>query len=316
MLDKYQLTILVDWGTETLCWSADDEPFTMPNLAISSPDGQKLCAVGDEAAAMLRDHPEFRAITSPPGVLFADREVIAAQRHEIQHRTMRWKPWWKRLLQPRIFAAVPLGTTEFEAHGFSQILKQNGRSVILMEAPCPAAAGCGYRPEAETPFAVLDLGAGFTQFAVLRNGVILSSGVLRRGGRDLDAALKRYCRKQYAVDPSSAEVREAKNIWNRHDSLRIGSLHLEHSELQSLWTPHWEQVAQMIDDTLRDSAFRREVADRGVTMIGGLSQMPGFGEFLSERLGMRFQTLPNSAGAILRGLRVILPQLPPELWKH
>ena len=47
MLDKYQLTILVDWRTETLRWSADDEPFTMPNLAISSPDGQKLCAVGD-----------------------------------------------------------------------------------------------------------------------------------------------------------------------------------------------------------------------------------------------------------------------------
>lgn len=271
MSGTFGMTILIDWGTETLRWSAEDESFSMPNLAVSVSNRQKVCAVGNEAATLLREHPEFHALVPPRGILFADTEAIIAQLHEIRQQTVREKPWWKRLLLPRIFAAVPLGTTEFEAHGFSRILKQEGRSVILIEAPTAAAAGSGYRREEETLFAVLDLGAGFTQFAVLRSGVVLASGVLRRGGRDLDTALKRYCRKQSDADPSIAEVREAKTIWNRHDSLRIGSLQLEKSELRKLWTPYWEQVAQMIEETLNDPALHREVAERGVTMVGGLS---------------------------------------------
>lgn len=316
MSGTFGMTILIDWGTDTLRWSAEDESFSMPNLAVSVSHRQKVCAVGNEAATLLREHPELHALVPPRGILFADTEAIIAQLHEIRQQTVREKPWWKRLLLPRIFAAVPLGTTEFEAHGFSRILKQEGQSVILIEAPTAAAAGCGYRPEEETPFAVLDLGAGFTQFAVLRNGVILSSGVLRRGGRDLDTALKRYCRKQSDADPSIAEVREAKTIWNRHDSLRIGSLQLEQSELRKLWTPYWEQVAQMIEETLNDPVLHREVAERGVTMVGGLSQMPGFGEFLSERLGMRFQTANNPSGAVLHGLEKLLPELSSKVWQH
>ncbi len=316
MSGTYGVTILIDWGTETLRWWAEDESFSMPNLAVSVSNRQKVCAVGSEAATLLQEHPEFHALIPPRGILFADTEAIIAQLHEIRRQTVREKPWWKRLLLPRIFAAVPLGTTEFEAHGFSRILKQERWSVILMEAPTAAAAGCGYRPEEGTPFAILDLGAGFTQFAVLRSGVVLSSGVLRYGGRDLDAALKRYCRKQFATDPSIAEVREAETIWSRHDSLRIGSLQLEQSELRKLWTPHWEQVAQMIEETLNDPVLYCEVVECGVTMVGGLSQMPGFSEFLSERLSMRFQTANNPSGAVLRGLEKLLPELPSKVWQH
>ena len=174
MSGTFGMTILIDWGTETLRWSAEDESFSMPNLAVSVSNRQKVCAVGNEAATLLREHPEFHALVPPRGILFADTEAIIAQLHEIRQQTVREKPWWKRLLLPRIFAAVPLGTTEFEAHGFSRILKQEGRSVILIEAPTAAAAGSGYRREEETLFAVLDLGAGFTQFAVLRSVELLT----------------------------------------------------------------------------------------------------------------------------------------------
>ena len=118
MSGTFGMTILIDWGTDTLRWSAEDESFSMPNLAVSVSNRQKVCAVGNEAATLLREHPEFHALVPPRGILFADTEAIIAQLHEIRQQTVREKPWWKRLLLPRIFAAVPLGTTEFEAHGF------------------------------------------------------------------------------------------------------------------------------------------------------------------------------------------------------
>lgn len=316
MFGMFHMTILIDWGTETLRWSADRESFSMPNLAVSISSRQKVCAVGNEAATSLREHPEFHAIIPPPGFLFADSEAIAAQQHEILHQTAHGKPWWKRLQQPRVFATVPLGTTELEARGFSNMLKQETQCVILLEAPTAAAVGCSYRLEDEKLFAVLDLGAGFSQLAVFQKGKMLCSSVLRIGGRDLDVALKRHCEKAYAANLSSEEVRNVKTIWNRHDSFRIGSLHLGQSELRKLWTPHWEQVAKMIGDTLSDPALRREVSDRGVIMTGGLSQMPGLGEFLSEQLGICFQTAKNPSGAVLRGLQKLLPKLPTDVWKY
>ena len=134
MSGTFGMTILIDWGTETLRWSAEDESFSMPNLAVSVSNRQKVCAVGNEAATLLREHPEFHALVPPRGILFADTEAIIAQLHEIRQQTVREKPWWKRLLLPRIFAAVPLGTTEFEAHGFSRILKQEEFSVLMLAA--------------------------------------------------------------------------------------------------------------------------------------------------------------------------------------
>ena len=72
----------------------------------------------------------------------------------------------------------------------------------------------------------------------------------------------------------------------------------------------------MIEETLNDPVLHREVAERGVTMVGGLSQMPGLGEFLSEQLGICFQTAKNPSGAVLRGLQKLLPKLPADVWKY
>ena len=91
MSGTFGMTILIDWGTETLRWSAEDESFSMPNLAVSVSNRQKVCAVGNEAATLLREHPEFHALVPPRGILFADTEAIIAQLHEIRQQTVREK---------------------------------------------------------------------------------------------------------------------------------------------------------------------------------------------------------------------------------
>ena len=103
MSGTFGMTILIDWGTDTLRWStlrwsAEDESFSMPNLAVSVSNRQKVCAVGNEAATLLREHPELHALVPPRGILFADTEAIIALLHEIRRQTVREKPWWKRLL--------------------------------------------------------------------------------------------------------------------------------------------------------------------------------------------------------------------------
>lgn len=315
MPDTFNMTVLMDWGTETLRWTAGNEDLSMPNIAVSPSQCKPVCAVGNDAIQLLKVHPEYYVLTPPAGILFDEPEVMAAQRLTMICLAGKALPWWKRLLHPKILVAVPLGTSGIESFGVRDVLKRQAQRIIFVYAPMAAAMGSGYDGYSEKAFTVLDIGAGFTQFAVIRQGGFQVSGALRIGGRDLDRALKKYLFKQYAADFPFHELREVKHTWNRHNTFSLGKLRLERDELQSVWLPHWKRVAELIDDTLTDAELRREVAANGVALTGGLSQMPGLPEFLAERFGMKFQIARNPAGAVLRGLQRMLTKLPPDLWK-
>lgn len=315
MPDTFNMIVLMDWGTETLRWTAGSEELTMPNIAVSPSKHEPVCAVGNDAIQLLKVHPEYCVLMPPAGILFDDPEAMAAQSLTMMYLAEKALPWWKRLLHPKVLAAVPLGTSGIETFGFRDVLKRQAQRILFMEAPMIAAMGSGSDGYSEKAFAVLDIGAGFTQFAVIRQGGFQVAGALRIGGRDLDRALKKYLFKQYTTDFSFNELREIKHAWNRLDTFSLGKLRLERAELQSVWLPHWERVAELIDETLTDAKLRREVAANEVTLTGGLSQMPGLPEFLAERFGMKFQVARNPAGAVLRGLQRMLTKLPPDLWK-
>jgi len=315
MPDTFNMIVLMDWGTETLRWTAGDEDLSMPNIAVSPSQCKPVCAVGNDAIQLLKVHPEYYVLMPPAGILFDEPDAMAAQRLTMIRLAGKALPWWKRLLHPKILVAVPLGTSGIESFGVRDVLKRQAQRIIFVYAPMAAAMGSGYDGYSEKAFAVLDIGAGFTQFAVIRQGGFQVSGALRIGGRDLDRALKKYLFKQYATDFSFNELREIKHAWNRRDTFSLGKLRLERDELQSVWLPHWERVAELIDETLTDAELHREVAANGVTLTGGLSQMPGLPEFLAERFGMKFQVARNPAGAVLRGLQRMLMEIPADLWR-
>ena len=315
MPDTFNMIVLMDWGTETLRWTAGDEDLSMPNIAVSPSQCKPVCAVGNDAIQLLKVHPEYYVLMPPAGILFDNPDAIDAQSLTMMCLAGKKLPRWKRLLHPKVLAAVPLGTSGIETFGFRDVLKREAQKVVFVEAPMAAAMGAGYDGYADDAFPVLDIGAGFTQFAVIRQGGFQVSGALRIGGRDLDRTLKKYLFKQYTTDFSFNELREVKHTWNRHNTFSLGKLRLERDEQQSVWLPHWERVAELIDETLTDAELRREVAANGVALTGGLSQMLGFPEFLAERFGMKFQVARNPAGAVLRGLQRMLTKLPPDLWK-
>ncbi|MDD3155863.1 MAG: rod shape-determining protein [Victivallaceae bacterium] len=135
----FNVIVTLDWGMENIRWSLGGEIFSMQNK-----------------------------FAPPSGILFNNPEQMDKQHREVLSRCAQLVPWYKRLNRPKILASVPLGSSDIKTNGFVQILKKEAQSILLCEAPMAAAMGCGYSADNAKPFGILELAAGFSQFAVIQ----------------------------------------------------------------------------------------------------------------------------------------------------
>jgi len=288
MSDKFNMLMMLDWGTENIRWSLGGEIFSM--------------------------HNEF---PPPPGILFNDPERMAEQLREVIGRSRMTVPWYRRIIKPKILAAVPLGISGIETIGFHHILKQEAWKALLIEVPMAIATGCGYFCEEEKPFGILELGAGFAQFAVIQQGGIQASTSLRRGGRDLDTALKRYLKRQLHAEPSEAELAAVKHNWNRHETLRLDGVSVKRDALWQIYTAALIPLVEALQDALDSLSPKMTSALKadGIQMTGGLAKMPQLAEYLTGQTGFPFRPAKNPEQAVMRGLFKIQTDIPPKLWR-
>ncbi len=311
MKERFHFTILIDWGTENIRWTLDGEIHSIPNIVAFSKHSPDPVAVGEAALPVLKTQPELTKVTPPPGILFADADAITALLLEILARACALVPWRRRLLKPWVLASVPLGCSKLEASGFAHALKMEVQSVVLCETPMAAALGAGYVAETQTPFGILELGAGNMQFAMMKEGGLFHPVSHRRGGRDLDAALRRYLKKQYHVEATDPDLSNVKDDWNRHETHRIGGVILSRDELWSVYagvlTPFTEDI---VEEFLRmDVSLRDHLHKDGLILTGGLARMPGLPEKLSELLECPVHSAQAPENAVCRGLLALSKEI-------
>lgn len=289
MSDTFNMVVMLDWGTENIRWSLGGEIYSMPN---ESP--------------------------LPPGILFNDPEALTLQWRQVLRRCADVVPWHKRIIKPKVLAPVPLGSSGVETGGYAHVLKQEALSVILCEAPVAAAVGCGYSEENEKSVGILELGTGFSQFAVIHLGGIRISASLRRGGRDLDAALKRHLKRQFHIEPPDAELSAVKHDWNRHETLRLGGISVERDMVRQIYAAALTPLVEALQDALDGLTPEMCAALKsdGIQMTGGLAQMPRLSEYLTEQTGFPFHPAKNPEQAVMRGLLEMQKSLPPKLWRR
>ena len=156
----------------------------------------------------------------------------------------------------------------------------------LLEAPLAAAWGPGSVRETKSCL-VVDMGAGATEAAVLTQGKIAVSRLLRQGGRSLDEALVQYSRKKYNLLIGSLQAEQVKiEIGTVRDTVPPAYMDLRGRDLitglprsvtidqNQLQEALWEPVHRMVDcvrnllEQLPD-LLARDVAERGIVLTGG-----------------------------------------------
>jgi rod shape-determining protein MreB len=193
--------------------------------------------------------------------------------------------------------------------------------VYVMEEGLAAAFGAGVSPTDKRASAVVDIGAGTTNIAIVAKGSVISSTSERFGSNEINAALVNHLRRHRGLqvgDETTENLKTqfsttylpedlAKTIMVRGRDVQTGSPHaveITMGEIYPVVEANVRKVAQLIADTLTE--LRPEVAadiyDRGIILTGGGSLLHGIDQYIRNFVSLPVTISDEPRYATVRGL--------------
>jgi rod shape-determining protein MreB len=202
--------------------------------------------------------------------------------------------------------------------------------IHLVEEGLAAAFGAGVSPTDKRASAVVDLGAGTTNIAIIAKGTVISSTSARIGGNEINNALATHIRRHRGLQVGEETTENLKtnfaSTYLPDDIARVmeirgrdvqtgspGAVEITAGEVYPVVEAIVRRVAQMISDTL--SELRPEVAadiyDRGVILTGGGALLNGVDQYFRGFVNLPVTVADEPRYATVRGLLKMFDE--PEL---
>ena len=266
-----------------------------PSVVAVDTETGNVHAVGDEAQRMIGRTPASIAAVRPlrHGVI-ADFEVTEQMLRHFIGRVQRG-----RFAHPRVIMCAPSGITDVEQRALVEAcLAAGARSTHLIEEPLAAAIGAGLEIDAPRANAVVDVGGGTSEVAVLSLGSIVASRSVRIGGYDFDEAIGAFLRQRHhlaigersaerlkrhvgSVAPDSSETQEGVRGRDPVSGLPR-EVEATSVELREALEPLVEDIVEAVTGTLEQTPpeLASDLTERGLLLAGGGALLRG----LKERL--------------------------------
>jgi rod shape-determining protein MreB and related proteins len=269
-------------------------------VAVDSMTGS-VHAVGLDAKRMIGRTPATISATRPlrHGVI-ADFEVT-----EEMLRYFIRKAHQSRFAHPRVVMCVPSGVTDVEKRAVVEAcLSAGARHVHLIEEVIAAAIGSGINIAEPTGNAVVDVGGGTSEVAVISLGGIVVSESLRVGGYELDEAIMSYARREHqlAIGQQAAEAVkiEIGSAWPLEQELETEirgrdlvtglpkAVALKSEDVRVALEEPLSAIIDAVRGTLEQTPpeLAADIAERGLMLAGGGSLLRGFDERLRDETQM------------------------------
>ena len=207
--------------------------------------------------------------------------------------------------KPRVVICVPSGVTEVEERTvINAAIDAGARRVYLIEEPLAAAMGAGLDIRGPSGQMVVDIGCGTTDIAVLSlNGVAASSSI-KIAGSAFDEAIGRYVRRKHGIVIGQVTAEDVKIqigcVYPRPENVSMNvkgrdaktgmprELTLLSSEIYEVLRRPARQIADEVLSVLEETSpeLVSDIAENGITLTGGGSQIWGMDKLLTERTGI------------------------------
>ena len=202
--------------------------------------------------------------------------------------------------------------------------------VYMMEEGLAAAFGAGINAADKSASAVIDIGAGTTNIAIIAKGSVVHSRSERVGGDEINRALTNHLRKHRSLQVGEETTENIKiNFATAYLPEEIDKKYVVRGRDMQTGSPHAveitvgeiypvveaivRRVAQVISDTLTE--LRPEVAadiyDRGIVLTGGGALLNGLDRYLRNFLNLSVIVSDEPGYATVRGLLQMFDE--PEL---
>jgi rod shape-determining protein MreB len=193
--------------------------------------------------------------------------------------------------------------------------------IYMMEEGLAAAFGAGITPRDKRASAVVDIGAGTTNIAVIAKGNVVHSRSERIGSEEINLALANHLRKHRGLqvgDETTENIKTQfataflpenldKTFFVRGRDVQTGSpgaVEITVGEIYPVVEATVRRVAQVVSDTLTE--LRPEVAadiyDRGIVLTGGGALLSGVDQYLRNFVNLSVIVSDEPRYATVRGL--------------
>lgn len=308
----------IDLGTANILVYSEGKGIVLrePSVVAIDKNSGKVLQVGAAARNMLGRTPGNVVAVRPlrEGVI-SDYEMTEKMLAQFLKKIIRYS-----LVKPRVVVCVPSGVTEVEERAVIQAAMEAGaRRVYLIEEPFAAALGAGLDLHAPNGRMVVDIGGGTTDIAVLSINDIAVSSSIKIAGDTFDDTIITYMRRRHGLLIGSNTAEEVKitigSVTERPEEvsmmvkgrdLRTGlpreELVTSTELLETLRRPAWRIVDEVLSVLeLSSPELVADVAQNGIILTGGGSQIWGMDKIIQERTEIACMVADNAESCVALG---------------
>lgn len=169
-----------------------------PSVVALNAKTDRVVAVGTEAKNMMGRTPGHIRIVRPlvDGVI-SDYEVTEEMLSYLINKANELD---KKFFRPRVVIGIPVGITNVEMRAVYDAAKSAGaREVYIVEEPMAAAIGVHLPIHEPVGSAIIDIGGGTTDIAVIALGGVVRSKSLKVAGDMMNANIAAYIRDEFKM---------------------------------------------------------------------------------------------------------------------
>ena len=233
---------------------------------------------------------------------------------------------------PRVVISIPSGITAVEKQAVYQSAEHAGaRKTYLIVEPIAAAIGAGLPFAEPTASAIVDIGGGTTEVAVLSLGDIAVCESVRVAGDDMDESIINHMKKTYnlmigeqtaeriKIDiGSAAPVGDEMTMEVRGRDMISGLPRKTVITSEEIREALQEPVGAIIEAVTRtlercEPELAADLVENGITLAGGGSLLRGLDIVLKNATGLESRLADDPLTCVARGTAIYLEHI--EEWK-
>lgn len=297
-----------------------------PSVVARHKKSKKILAIGSEAKKMRGKTPlNIEAIRPLKDGVISDFDATCAMLTHYIKKVHASDGLIPKIPRPRVAIGIPAGVTEVERRAVQEVaLAAGARVAYLVEEPMAGAIGAGLPVESSSGMMMVDIGGGTTEIAVISLSGIVINRSIRIAGDEMDEAIMSYVRLKYSMllgEATSEEVKinigsasekiAEKNTVIRGRDIETGlpkSIKIGTSEIREALSPVILQIIEAIAETIQETPpeLVSDILERGITLAGGGSLLPGLPEIIAERTKMPVWVAKDPLTCVVRGCAKVL----------
>lgn len=290
-----------------------------PSMVAVNEISEEIVAYGQEAADMIGREGRDITVKAPLiGGVVADYERTKKM---LAHFVKKAKTGGSNIALQAVMSMVS-DVTHVEQRAMLNAAEEAGiGKVYMMEQGLAAAFGAGVQPNDKRASAVVDIGAGTTNIAIVAKGSIVHSASERFGSNEINAVLATHLRRHRGLQVGEETTEHlktsfastylpddiSKSIEVRGRDVQTGSpsaVEITSGEVYPIVESIVRRIAQLVKDTLTE--LRPEVAadvyDRGVVLTGGGALLDGIDQYMRSFVNLAMTVADEPRYATVNGL--------------